>query len=342
MLHRLVILWLALSLLAGCTMWGDENEQEAIQTLTVYTSFETNEVDAYLPDFALAYPDITINLVRESAGVLTTRILAERDNPQADVIWGLPLTNLIFLEWNEMLKPYAPIGIEHVERHFRDARQPPYWVGNNVMLTAFCVNTRLLSRKGLPMPHTWKDLIDPIYRRGIVMPAPTTSGSGLMAVLSILRTYDEINGWQYLDELHKNIAFYTANGEQPCQLVQQGEYPIGISKYYDGLNNVDFIYPSEGISWEMNASALLRKDTIQPAARLFLDWAISDSAMRLYARKSAVTAVKTGLPIPAGFPADATTRISAPRKKDVPWTAANRDRILAEWQKRYKSKIKEG
>lgn len=341
MAHRFISLCLLISLLAGCSLWGDNTAQNEVQSITIYTSLEANEIDAYLPDFALAYPDIEVNLVREPAGGLTQRILAEQGDPQADVLWGVPLTNLIFFEWNEMLKPYAPFGIERVDRHFRDARQPPYWVGNNVMITAFCVNSRLLVRNGLPVPHTWKDLLDPIYRRSIVMAAPTTSGTGLMALLSILRIYDEIDGWQYLDALHKNVAFYTLSGSQPCQLVEQGEYPIGIAKHYDGLNKVEFIYPSEGLGWEMNASALVRKRTIQPAARLFLDWAISDSAMRLYARKSPVTAVKTGLAIPSGFPTVSVGHLFVARKKDIPWTAANRDRILTEWQNRYQSKTKE-
>lgn len=334
-------LFFCLMTLAGCTLRTASNPGSGReQQITVYTALDTNEVEAFLPDFTLAYPEIEVTLVRAAAGGLTQRILAERTDPQADLIWGMPLTNLIFLEWNELLKPYSPLGLERVDDHFRDGRQPPYWVGNQVMLSAFCVNTRLLRRKGLAIPSSWMELIEPEYRHQLVMSAPTSSDTGLLAVLSILRLYDELDGWRYLDRLHNNIAHYTVSDEQPCQSVSQGEVAIGIAKNSEGLSGVEFIYPSEGVGWELNASALVHKRTIQPAARTFLDWAISDSAMRLYARKAAVTAVKTGVAIPAGFPADPTELLFAPRKKDVPWTAANRDRILNEWQQRYGSKVK--
>ena len=31
----------------------------------------------------------TVNVTRESTGVITSRLLAEKDNPVADVVWGL-------------------------------------------------------------------------------------------------------------------------------------------------------------------------------------------------------------------------------------------------------------
>ena len=42
----------------------------------------------YLAVFNEEYPDITVNVVRESTGIITARLLAEKDNPQADVVWG--------------------------------------------------------------------------------------------------------------------------------------------------------------------------------------------------------------------------------------------------------------
>ncbi len=340
-------LWLAFLLilcLAGCAFFGgsqatSSDDEEAVApeaTITVYTSLPSEEAETYIADFALAYPEIQVNVVRQSIQALTDAIRTEQANPKADVIWGLPLTSMLFLEWNDLLKPYAPANLERVEPRFRDQRQPPYWVGDYVMLAAFCVNPREIQRRGAPPPQSWEDLRKPIYRRMLVMSNPSTSGPGLMITLGLLQLYGEQEGWHYLDDLHKNIVKYLDSRADPCQLVAKGDYPIGIAEANPDLSNVDIIYPREGSMWELRTNALVRKDPIQPAARTFLDWAISDSALRLYARRSAITAAKTGLAIPAGFPLDPQTQML---DKDLPWAAANRERILAEWARRYSDKV---
>ena len=89
--------------------------------------------------------------------------------------------------------------------------------------------------------------------------------------------------------------------------------------------------PGEGSGYEMEANALTRRGRANPAAKQFLDWAISDEAMALYAKYFAAVGV-AGFPVPEGLPKD-VSRVVFPN--DFDWSAKNRDRILAEWQKRY-------
>ncbi len=57
--------------------------------LTVYTALETDQLKAYQEAFNKINPDIEIKWVRDSTGVVTAKLLAEKANPQADVIWGV-------------------------------------------------------------------------------------------------------------------------------------------------------------------------------------------------------------------------------------------------------------
>jgi iron(III) transport system substrate-binding protein len=195
-----------------------------------------------------------------------------------------------------------------------------------------------LSTLGAKAPRTWQDLLDPSYRRAILMADPTMTDTGLMAVLGVLELWGEQDGWRYLDELHRNIAFYPHGETEPCALVDQGEYAIGIAKTFDNLGHVRMIYPSEKSGWELSVSALVRKDPITPAARTFLEWSISDPVMRLYTRKNAITAAPTGLDLPAGYPPDPNVNLI---DRNIPWSAANRERILIEWKRRYGDKVVE-
>lgn len=334
-----LVLSFALLILSACT-WLSDAQASAREEgeLLVYTTLTESEIDLYLDDFQIAYPDIDVQMERMTAATLIQRLLAERDAPQADLIWGVGLTSVLYLEWNDLLKPYAPVGLARIDDRYRDANQPPYWVGNSLALTAFCVNPDEISRLGADIPRSWQDLLDPLYRRAILMADPSTADTGLMAVMGVIEVAGEQDGWRYLDALDRNIAFYPVDDTAPCTLVDRGEYAIGIAKTIEGLGNVEIVYPTEGSGWQLNVSALLRKDTIVPAAYTFLDWSISDPAMRLYTRRNALTAAPTGLDSPAGYPANPDEQLI---DRNIPWTAANRERILTEWKTRYGEKVRE-
>ena len=48
--------------------------------------------------------------------------------------------------------------------------------------SAICVNKVELEKRKLPIPKTWKDLTNPIYKNLIVMPNPASSGTGYLDV----------------------------------------------------------------------------------------------------------------------------------------------------------------
>lgn len=322
-------------------------------SLTVYTALEDDQIEEYLTSFREQYPDIEINIVRDSTGIITARLLAEKDNPQADVIWGLAASSLLVLDSEDMLEPYAPAGLDRVEATFRDPEDPPAWIGIDVWESAFCVNTIELERLGLPMPESWEDLLDPVYANYLIMPNPNSSGTGFLTVSAILQLFGEEDiadpekpiseyaGWEYLDGLHENIAVYTHSGSAPCRRAGAGEFPIGISFGYRAVTQAENgepivgVWPTEGSGWDVEANALVGKDEINPAAYTFLDWAIGEDAMNAYSTSYPITSVPTGNPIPEGYPEEPLEKLI---ENDLIWSAANRDAILTEWLARYDSK----
>ncbi|RZI71116.1 MAG: extracellular solute-binding protein, partial [Variovorax sp.] len=68
--------------------------------LIVYTALETDQLKAYQEAFNKVEPNIDIKWVRDSTGVVTAKLLAEKGNPQADVIMGVAATSLALFERN--------------------------------------------------------------------------------------------------------------------------------------------------------------------------------------------------------------------------------------------------
>ena len=310
--------------------------------ILVYTALEDDEVAVYLPAFQKAHPDINVTLYRDSTGIVTAKLLAEKDNPQADLVWGTAATSLLIADDLGMLKGYNPKGIEKVKKGMKDTKNnPAHWVGIKAYATGIVGNTIEMEKKGLPMPTSYADLLKPIYKGYLVMPNPASSGTGFLTVSAILQLMGEEKGWEYLDQLHENIAQYTHSGSKPAKMAGKGEFPIGISFAYRGFKQrasgepVVVAFPAEGSGYDVEANALIKKPRINKDSKTFLDWAISDEAMALYAKFYPIVATDIKVEVPEGWPEDP---MSVLIDNDLQWAAKNRQRILKEWIKRYDSK----
>jgi iron(III) transport system substrate-binding protein len=309
--------------------------------LTVYTALEADLLPAYQKSFEAQNPDISIQWVRDSTGIITAKLLAEKDNPQADVVLGTAATSLLLLKSEGMLEPYAPANLDRLDPRFVDKDAPPFWVGTNAWAAALCVNTYEMESKGLAVPTSWADLTKPEYKNMIVMPNPASSGTGFLDVSSWLQMMGEEEGWTFMDALHENIATYTHSGSKPCTMAAAGEYPIGVSFEFRAAQLIDqgaplmVVVPDEGIGWDMEASAIVKGTDEPEAAQRLVDWAVSDEAMAIYAENFAILAnesMEQPVPnIPDGMKAKLIDN-------DFEWAANNRARILEEWQSRYEAK----
>ena len=343
---------MAMGTLTGCVTTqqeaqaaGTDAAAEDENVLNVYTALEDEQVTDYLEEFKELHPDVTVNVTRESTGVITSRLLAEKDNPVADVVWGLSATSLLVLKQEGMLEPYSPEGVDRILPQFKDTDETPSWVGIDAWETAWIVNKEVLKSHGIDtVPTSYQDLLDPKYEGLIAMSNPASSGTGLLTVNGILSLYGEEEGWNYLDELDKNVAVYMHSGSQPAKETAAGEYGIGISFGYRCLQSAEevgsdiceAVFPEEGSGWDMEANALIKKDNEKDIAKEFLDWAISDNIMTKYATNYPIVAIGVGDDIPEGYSSNPLDQLIP--DIDFNKAAADRESILNEWSERYDAK----
>jgi iron(III) transport system substrate-binding protein len=311
-------------------------------TVTVYTSLEPDQVNTYKAAFEAENPNIEIAWVRDSTGVMTARLLAEKDNPKADVIWGLAATSLLLFKKQGMLEAYAPANAANLKPLFKDADAAPTWTGMDAWLAVACFNTAEAAKGNKPKPASWADLAKPAYKGQIVMPHPASSGTGYLAVAAWIQLMGEDKAWAFMDALHENIAVYTHSGSAPCVQAAKGERLIGIGFDMRGASEktkgapIDLIVPSEGAGWEMEATAIVKGTKNLDAAKKIADFSSSKTANeKLYAKYYALVAHNDVKAAPTNYPADGEAKMI---KNDLSWMAENRERILKEWAKRYESK----
>jgi iron(III) transport system substrate-binding protein len=334
------------SLLVACaaaiTMLVPAQSALAATELTVYTAVEAEDLARYAESFNQDHPDIEIKWVRDSTGIVTAKLLAEKNNPQADVIWGLAATSLLLMKSEGMLEPYKPKGVEKLDKKFVDKGAVPTWVGMDAWVASVCYNTVEAAKHGLEPPQTWRDLLKPMYKGHLIMPNPNSSGTGFLDVSSWLQMFGKKSGgWEFMDRLHKNIARYTHSGSKPCKLAAAGEIPIGISFAFRGAKSkaqgapLEIIVPAEGVGWDMEATAIVAGTSKLEAAKTLVDWSITRKANEMYNTGYAVVAMPGVAKPVEHFPPNLLEKMI---DNDFEWAANNRKAILAEWLKRYDGK----
>ena len=303
--------------------------------LTVYTAIENDRLAEYKNAFEKQNPDIEINWVRDSTGVITAKLVAEKEAPKADVIFGVGASSLLLLEKDSLLRPYKPKGYDLLSTKMRDNKTPPHWVGMDAWATGLCINKFVMKKHNLPYPKTWQDLTNPIYKGLIATSNPASSGSGFMNLTAWIQMWGEKKAWAYQDALNKNIKMYTHSGTKPCSMAAQGEVAIGISSSSFAHNlikrraPIDVILPEGGIGWEMEAAAIVKGTPHLQAAETLMDWVSSDDVAKLGVKFSGITARESFM-TPEG-----KISYQSMINNDLSWAANNRSTLIQQWRDKY-------
>lgn len=329
---------LGLTMAFGASFSADAQQRTRI---TAYTALENDQLGPFKQAIEADVPDVEIVWVRDSTGVITSRFLAEKDNPRADIVLALAATSLLAFEKLNLLEEYKPAGVDALKPSFRDTSGPYTWTGMDAFLAVVCFNTAEAAKEKVAAPTSWADLTKPEFKGKLVMPHPASSGTGYLKVAAWLQIMGEQGGWAFMDKLHDNIAVYTHSGSAPCVQAAKGERMVGIGFDMRGAREktqgapIDLILPKEGAGWDMEATAIVKGTKNLAAAKKVADWVATKKANELYGKYYALVAHPDVKSAPPNYPGDAEAKMV---KNDFTWMAENRERILAEWTKRYDSK----
>jgi len=304
-------------------------------TLNAYSIWPENWARPMFEEFEKA-TGIHVNFVRFSSGEALVRVVAEKNNPQVDVLFGGPVETHSAGIKEGVFEPYKPPSYDVLEARFKDPQG--YWVGIADDPLVFMSNKKFLTEKGLNPPASWNDLLDPAYKGMLQMADARTSGTAVTRVFSILEVYgrDEAKAFDYMKKLRANVQVYTKSGGGGTIPVGLGQAGAGIFFIVDALKtqqegyDVAVSFPKEGIGTSTEAIALIKGARNPEAAKKLIDWAASPAMQNLFAK------YKINF-LPAHPDVEVEPSLAAVLKGanifpiDSAWAGENRKRIVEMW-----------
>ncbi|MGE5257399.1 MAG: extracellular solute-binding protein, partial [Hyphomicrobiales bacterium] len=199
----------------------------ADKTLNAYSIWPENWARPMFEEFEKA-TGIKVNFVRFSSGEALARVIAEKNNPQVDVLFGGPVETFSAGISEGVFEPYKPPAFNVLEPRFKDPQG--YWVGIADDPLVFMTNKKFLAEKKLVPPSSWNDMLNPAYKGMLQMADARTSGTAVTRIFSILEVFgrDEAKAFDYMKKLRANVQVYTKSGGG-------GTIPVGLGQAGGGI-----------------------------------------------------------------------------------------------------------
>lgn len=301
-------------------------------TLNVYCVTDTVRpiLDAFEQDTGIKAEHLTMK-----NGEILQRIKNEKEAGTviADVWFTGGADAFIDAAQNDILLKYDSKEGKSLLENMKDA--DGYWYGTSLTIVNLVVNKKLIEEKGLKMPETWDDLLQPGLTGEVSMSDPASSGTAYNIISAVLQSKGEEEGWKYIENLMAQVPFFTPRGSDPAQNVINGEAIIGINpsngdrELEEKYDFIKLVYPADGTGWWPQPVAIMNGCKNEEAAKVLVEWLVSKRGMEKTAeiRKAAVAREDANIPegiisikdvklFPADFKAGAENRKAVLEKWD--------------------------
>ncbi len=155
---------------------------------------------------------------------LVNRLIAEKDNPRADVFWNNEISRSIQLKDEFISKPYCSISSINISEKYKD--QECYWTGFAARARVIIYNTELVTET--EAPKSIFELTDEKWKGKVCIANPLfgTTGSQVAALFAIMG--DE-SAKEFLLNLKKNEIQIVSSNSMVRDQVVAGECWVGIT-----------------------------------------------------------------------------------------------------------------
>ncbi len=286
------------------------NSTSTMNEVTVYVS--TDRV--FSEPILKAYEQMTgvkVNAVYDTEETKSTglanKLLAEKNNPRADVFWSNEPVRTLVLKRRGVLEPYKSANAEGIPAAFRDPEN--YWTGFSARIRVIVYNTKLI--KPEQAPKSIYDLADPKWKDQVAIADPRFGSTSF----HVAALYDEL-GDEKADEFFRKLK---ANGVKIVpgnsvvrDLVAKGEAKMGLTDTDDvnvaleDKQPVAMVLPDRdgmGAALMPNMVSLIAGAPHAEAGKKLIDYLLSAEVEKALARSEAVQIpLRAGVEGPKNIP----------------------------------------
>lgn len=303
---------------AGATEAGDAGEAgnggstDDSKKLVVYSPWSEEELGIAIPAFEEQY-GIEVEVVSGGAGELVTRVTAEKDNPQGDVILGGSIG---------VFEPAMDLWEEYVSPE--DANVLDAYKNTTGKISTYClVPTIILVNKDLIGDieiKGWNDLLNPELKGKIAFADPAASSLSNVLVFNLLtvmgdgQNYDA--GWDWMEQFCAQLDGKILSGSSAVPKgVADGEYIVGLTHelYYASYMKdnapVEAIWPEEGSATIAGPIVIIKDAPNMDNAKLFVDYILGQDFQQRYMEGHNARSVRGDVAAPGEMPAIETMNL---------------------------------
>ena len=313
----------ALALAAGAAACGDDDDgdtgsEDRAETVTV--RMLTHDSFVVSDEVLEAFTDrtgIEVELLQGGdTGTVVNQAILTKGAPQADVLFGIDSTLLTRGLDEDLFVPYESPELVNVDPRFvldPEHRVTPVDYGD------VCINydKAWFAERGIPVPQSLEELVDPRYRDLLVVEDAASSSPGLAFLLATIAHFGEA-GWQgWWADLRENGVQVVDSWEDAYNAAfsggaaSQGTRPLVVS--YASSPPVEVVYadppvtdPPTGVIEagcyrQVELAGILRGTDHEREARQVIDFLLSEPFQADVPLSMFVFPVREGTPLPDVF-----------------------------------------
>ena len=229
-------------------------------SIIVYSCLEQFRNDELQKQLNENFPDLDVFVMYMPTAKVAAKLSIEGTETDADIVVGLEQAYMEKVE-NNMTDIDKYVHLDYMDDVKSKSKNYMTW---ERQAGSVIVNKKILEKHNLPMPETYEDLLNPVYKDLIAMPDPKSSGTGFFFLKNLINVLGEDEAYAYIDELAKNVKQFTESGSGPVKLLIQGEIAIGLGLTFQGVNELnngnDFILiePEYGSPYSLTTTSMVK------------------------------------------------------------------------------------
>lgn len=286
MRFAIIALVLITSLLTGCmgngTADSGNKENSGKKALVVYSNSASDGRGDWLKEKA-AEQGFAIEIVEGGGGEIVNRLVAEKNNPIADVVFGLNTVDYENFKAESLLEQYKPVWASEVSDGLND---PDGYYHALVKQAIFLIyNSEMYDEN--TAPKDWTDLWNNAqFHNKYAAPSSFGGGTTRAVLAGILVRYQDPNGTYGISEAGWNevksylqYGFYAAEGEDFYANLASGKSPLG-PMWSSGIAEREKQYgvkagivrPEIGVPYVVEQVGIIKGTKNLETAQQFIDW----------------------------------------------------------------------